>query len=100
MTKITHEGNGLGYSRVRYDKCGEEDGSAYIHRLIAVAQGELSTEDFLAGKRNVHHLSQVPFDNRPSNLEVQNRYEHSEHHSDGHTRPTGEEARRAGVVSD
>jgi len=53
------------------------DRSIAVHRLIAVAE-----YGFDAVRDNVvHHKNEIPWDNRPSNLELMDKGEHTSHHS-------------------
>jgi len=51
-----------------------------VHRLVALADGKLSFEQFANSEMNVHHVNGIPWDNRPENLEVMTHEEHSRHH--------------------
>lgn len=62
----------LGYERVRVSEDGERH-EVYVHRLAAVAWFGL---DAVRG-REVHHVSNVPWDTRESNVEVLSKAEHS-----------------------
>lgn len=52
-----------------------------IHRLIAVAIGELEPEDLFNSDLDIHHKSGHGLDNRPDNLEAVTRADHRERHS-------------------
>lgn len=75
--RITHEG----YEEVR-TKIDQKQYSVLIHRLLAVAEGLLSPQAYADGLLHVHHKNGVPWDNRPSNLEVLTKSEHHKHHYD------------------
>lgn len=47
-----------------------------VHRLLAVAEYEMD----IGGDDVVHHKNDIKWDNRPSNIEVMERGEHSAHH--------------------
>ena len=47
-----------------------------VHRLLAVSEWGL---DAIRG-REVHHKNEIPWDNRPENLELVTREEHGEKH--------------------
>jgi len=62
---------------------GDGDGGkiAYgfeVHRLLAIAEYGVEA---VAGN-DVHHKNQIPWDNRPENIEVLSREEHGKLHSD------------------
>lgn len=50
-----------------------------VHRLLAVAEYGF---DAVSGM-DVHHKNNIPWDNRPSNIELLTRSEHSRHHAPG-----------------
>jgi len=52
----------------------------YVHRLLAVA--EFGT-DAVTSDMDVHHKNGVPWDNRPSNIELIDRAEHAAGHNTG-----------------
>lgn len=68
-----------GYEEVRTKMDGQQY-SVLIHRLLAVAEGLLSTQAYADGLLHVHHKNGVSWDNRPSNLEVMTESEHHKHH--------------------
>ena len=57
--------------------CGVDKDQVKLHRLLATLEVDDLSE--LDGKV-VHHQSNVPWDNRPENLEVMDRGEHTKHH--------------------
>lgn len=69
--------------RQPYEAWDDSGNVVLVHRLIAVAE-----EGFAAvcGKV-VHHRNNIPWDNRPANLQVMTRSEHSEVHSDPEYQP-------------
>jgi len=69
--------NRLGYEEVRNEFRGERD-SVLVHRLVAVAEYGL---DSVAGV-DVHHQNDIPWDNRPANLDIMSRSDHVSHHHD------------------
>jgi hypothetical protein len=69
------------YERVRA-RNGDTRATVLIHRLVAVAEGELPTEEFGNDNLVVHHKSKHGLDNRPSNLEVMTQREHGTHHAE------------------
>lgn len=79
----------------KFDKIGENVGDkyeviqctidyeptmVYVHRLVAIAHGELSPSEMWGSELVVHHKSEHGLDNRPDNLEVMGRGEHQTHH--------------------
>lgn len=54
-----------------------EDETVYVHRLVAVSEYGF---DAVAGN-DVHHKNDIPWDNRPENLELMTHGEHSIHHT-------------------
>jgi len=71
----------LGYERwVGYSSNdGSEQERLYHHRLLAVAEYGF---DAVCGM-DVHHRNGIPWDNRPENIELMTRAEHTKHHSNG-----------------
>jgi len=68
-----------GYEYFRHD-VGDKHAAVPVHKLVMVAEEGL---DVVRGKV-VHHRNGVPWDNRPSNLELLSRSEHAkEHHEQG-----------------
>lgn len=57
-----------------------ETGRVLIHRLVAVANGDLGTGELCDFDKIVHHKSNHGLDNRPENLEVMTRGDHGELH--------------------
>ena len=56
--------------------CGVNKEQIRIHRLVAVAEYGV---DAVSGMV-VHHDNNIPWDNRPANLSVMNRADHTKHH--------------------
>jgi DNA-binding CsgD family transcriptional regulator len=75
-----------GYEVVRHKVNGEQH-IVRVHRLVAVASGELDSNDFCKWEKVVHHKKPIPWLNTHGNLEVMDRGEHQtmhmlEYHSD------------------
>ncbi len=68
-----------GYERWRSWEDGE-DVYVYVHRLAAVAWGEL---DDLGDERHVHHVNGIEWLNTEDNLEAREPDEHSDYHLNG-----------------
>jgi hypothetical protein len=51
----------------------------YVHQLLAIAEGT-PPEDLFTETNEVHHKNAVPWDNRPGNIEVKPRSEHTRDH--------------------
>ena len=49
----------------------------YIHRLLAVSEYGIES---VKGK-DVHHKNNIPWDNRPENIELMTKEKHGRHHS-------------------
>lgn len=74
--------------QVRWNYCYKgKKHSVYVHRLLAVAEYGF---DEVAGQ-TVHHKNDIPWDNRPSNIELMDDGEHSKLH---HLKVTGDERRK------
>lgn len=70
-----------GYERFR-STCKGERKMFKHHQLLAIAEG-LAEPDEVFGEEliDVHHVNEVPWDNRPDNLEVLTRGEHMAKHA-------------------
>lgn len=60
---------------------GEND--VYVHQLLAIAKGNEPAEVFSDGENHVHHKNEIPWDNRPENIELLPAGEHMSIHNDG-----------------
>ncbi len=58
---------------------GAGDDMLYVHQLLAIAEGA-DPHDVFGGDFHCHHKNEIPWDNRPDNLEVLAESEHHEHH--------------------
>lgn len=72
---------GLGYEYLR-DRAAGEDETVYVHQLVLVAAGADPSEVFAPGV-DVHHRNHIPWDNRPSNLALEDHREHRRAHLEG-----------------
>jgi len=62
-----------------------------IHRLTAIAEGELSPNRIRDKSINIHHKNGIPWDNRPENIEVLTVAEHAkEHYSEREHKDNGD----------
>lgn len=68
-----------------YENVYSNDVGVSIHRLVAISEYGF---DEVIGK-DVHHKNEIPWDNRPENLEVMTRSEHSSYHSQKQQRYNG-----------
>lgn len=75
---------GQGYERWELSDLGEKT-TIQVHRLVAVAEYGLEE---VAGK-DVHHKNGIGWDNRPENIEVLDRAEHSSVHAREQSRDGG-----------
>lgn len=55
---------------------GEDTSYVLLHRLIKLADTSMDDLDGMI----VHHKNNIPFDNRPENLEIMTPEEHTKHH--------------------
>jgi len=55
---------------------GRQTESFHVHRLLAIAEHGTNAVEGC----HVHHINDIPFDNRPENIEVLEPGEHSRHH--------------------
>lgn len=90
MSKLDIETNDKGRGRNKTNYCnfytnkngyevchGGNDETVSIHRLVAVA------ENRQIENKDIHHKNEIPWDNRPSNLEPCTHEEHMDKHSYG-----------------
>jgi hypothetical protein len=70
---------GQGYERLRVCEYGERH-EVYVHRLLAVSEYGLDA----VTDSEVHHSNQIPWDNRPSNIEVKTPADHAQEHGGYH----------------
>jgi len=63
----------------RYPRLG--DSGVYVHQLVAIYKGYDSEKVFSSGEWHVHHKNDIPWDNRPENIELLNRSEHVGRHT-------------------
>jgi hypothetical protein len=72
---------GLGYEYVR-DRAGGDDETVYVHQLVAITAG-VDPRRVFSTRFDVHHSNQIPWDNRPGNLELEERGAHRRSHLAG-----------------
>jgi transcriptional regulator with XRE-family HTH domain len=53
----------------------------YVHQLLAIADGADPNKVFSNGEYQVHHINNIPWDNRSENIELLTASEHSTHSS-------------------
>jgi len=82
VTYATYSMEGSGYM-AWYSRDPDKQRSMKVHRLVAIAE---HGPDAVAGN-HVHHKNEIPWDNRPENLEVKPPAEHHSHHSSGESHP-------------
>jgi hypothetical protein len=58
----------------------KNDGQVAVHQLLAIAMGEDPHDVFSNSEYQVHHKNNVPWDNRPSNIELLTAGEHYDKH--------------------
>lgn len=66
-----------GYVRWVYTYKGDGPHNVYVHRLLAVAEYGFDA----VAEMEVHHKNEIPWDNRPDNIEPKTTADHSVHHS-------------------
>jgi len=79
VNRATYYLNADGYE-IWQSRFGEETDSLRVHQLLAIANGTSPYGVF--GGLHIHHKNDVPWDNRPSNLEVLTHSEHSTRHAE------------------
>jgi len=52
-----------------------------LHRLLAVAIGEIAPSEFSNGQLDIHHENGIPWDNRPGNIQALTVSEHAKEHA-------------------
>ena len=82
VTYATYSMEGSGYF-AWYSRDPDKQRSMKVHRLVAIAE---HGADAVAGN-HVHHKNEIPWDNRPSNLELKSPKDHHSHHSTGESHP-------------
>lgn len=70
---VNYSGNGSGYWGWRDSISGQ---SVHVHQLLAIANGEDPHLVFSNGEYQVHHESEIPWDNRPENIDFMTRRQH------------------------
>lgn len=76
----TLEVDSRGYERLRVLHEGIEY-SVYVHQLLAILEGEDPHRVFGPEHFVIHHENEIPWDNRPSNIEPMYHQEHSTKHN-------------------
>jgi transposase len=77
-----HDGGGTIPYTVIYHREDNQNYIILVHRVVAYGHGKLSAQEFLEGKKHVHHKDGNPWINSPENLEVLTPQEHEERHKD------------------
>lgn len=71
-----------GYERVRdYDPVEKRERYAYIHQLVAIANGADPEKVFSGGEYVIHHVDGIKWHNVPENLQLSRSNEHTRHHN-------------------
>lgn len=68
-----------GYGRWK-SKHNQQTYSLKVHQLLAISKGSDPYKVFSGGDYNVHHKNSIPWDNRPENIELLTKSEHSRRH--------------------
>jgi len=71
-----------GYERWQ-DGPRESNRSVMVHQLLAIAEGADPAKIFSNGDYHVHHKNNIPWDNRPENIELLEAGEHQDVHARG-----------------
>lgn len=53
--------------------------TVFVHQLLAIAEGE-SPHKIFCESVNIHHKNEIPWDNRPENIEVLGVWDHMKTH--------------------
>lgn len=60
-----------------YETWHVDENTVLVHRLLLVAEHGVQALDGM----HVHHRNEIPWDNRPANLELLSQAEHNQHHA-------------------
>jgi hypothetical protein len=77
--------DGHGYERWK-DKDLGNDTTVRVHQLLAISCGA-SPYHLFGGDNHIHHQNEIPWDNRPENIEVVTPSEHGHRHFVGSDNP-------------
>lgn len=69
-----------GYEIIMASNGRNDPDTARIHQLVAIANGESPTDVFSDGSYHCHHKNSIPWDNRPTNIELLTASAHGKAH--------------------
>lgn len=70
-----------GYEEIESTGFGTRD-TVFVHQLVAIAEGKATPYELFASTNQIHHSNGVPWDNRPSNIEMVSLTKHGKIHDE------------------
>lgn len=74
----THKGHERWVSKHR-ENGNRVTKSVMVHQILAIASG-MDPDKIFSGQVNIHHKNEIPWDNRPENIEMKDIWPHMKEH--------------------